>query len=177
MSPEALDGTDLTSASDMYSFGCVLFELLSGQHLYVIDDAASAREPIGVASDEKFDEAPLASLPSFHGEGAERSLQQALLDNEVPVEQKRIELRALRRKRLVSIIVNTGKRPPLPPHWPSKLQELLIMCWDRTPGRRPTAAIAVEFLRDNLRDLEELGNFAAVAAPRNVGAPEIASSQ
>ena len=73
VSPEQLGGRPLTPASDIFSFGCVLFEMLQGQRPFKRD---SAMEVIAsVLRDAPFDRAAARHLPPGMRDIVERCLE------------------------------------------------------------------------------------------------------
>ena len=58
MSPEQLQGKDTDARTDLFSFGCVLYEMLTGKHAFEGDSAASV-----IASILERDPPPLNTTP------------------------------------------------------------------------------------------------------------------
>jgi len=56
----------------------------------------------------------------------------------------------------------SGNRPKLPETWPDELQNLLLLCWDATPGNRPSFEQVVHKLEEIFAKVEQSEYEAAV---------------
>jgi eukaryotic-like serine/threonine-protein kinase len=150
MSPEQLQGREADARSDLFSFGCVLYEMLSGKRAFEGQSAASVIAAILEREPARLDATPPLArvIATCLKKDPEQRFQNALDLKRALMWAIEEQARSERPKPLDPLDVAAGRRPDHrrvsylddPPGPPTARRRRRTPAADRSPGRRPVCS-------------------------------------